>query len=236
MNLQIPNIVFPIITLTIATVIALYSWRRSRTVAIVALIWAVISLFTARIPFFQNPDQWTDGDLLGFMAFGSFVMIPVVLCFVVLWQSSAFQQFMNNTPSWVLTATQVYRLTGAGFLLLYLQGLLPTEIGLVNGVLDIVVGVTALPVAWTLARGFPWSRNLAIVWNIVGIFDLASAFTVVTLSIFGLIDLVPAPARMGLYPLSIISVYQVAIAIFIHIYLLRRLIYTEPASFGQSNA
>ena len=229
------DILFPTITLTIATVISLYSWRRSRTVAVVALVWAVISLFTSRIPFFQNPDQWTDGDWLGFMAFGSFVMVPIVLGFVALWRSSAFRQFMNDTPSWVLTATQVYRLTGAGFLLLYLQDLLPAEIGLVNGVLDIVVGVTAIPVAWTLARGFKGSRNLAIAWNLVGMFDLASAFTVVTLSIFGLIDIIPAPARMGLYPLSIISVYQVAIAIFIHIYLLRRLIYTEPASLAGAN-
>lgn len=118
MNLQIPSVVFPIIMLTIATVIALYSWRRSRTVAIVAVVWAVLSLFTARIPFFQNPDQWTDGDLLGFMTFGSVVMIPVILFFIVLWRSSSFQQFMKDTPTWVLTATQVYRLAGASFLLL----------------------------------------------------------------------------------------------------------------------
>jgi len=102
-------------------------------------------------------------------------------------------------------------------------------------VLDIIVGVTALPVAWVLARGFSWSRNLAIVWNLVGILDLASAFTVVTLSIFGLLALDPAPTRMGLYPLSIVSIYQVAIAIFLHIYLLRRLIYTEPTSLEPSN-
>lgn len=236
MNEPIASIIFPAIALTIAIAIALYSWRRSQTVAIVAIVWAIISLFTARIPFFQNLDRWTDGDLLGFIAFGSILTIPVMLFLIALSRSQSFQQFMNDTPSWVLTATQVYRLTGASFLWLYLRDLLPAEVGLVSGVLDIIVGITALPVAWTLSRGFPWSRNLAIAWNFVGMFDLTSSFTVVTLSIFGLLALDPAPTRLGSYPLSIVSVYQVAIAIFIHIYLLRRLIYTEPTSFGQSNA
>ena len=227
MNPPTAHIVFPVITLTISAVIALYGWRRSRAVAIVAVTWAVVSLFTSRIPFFQEPDKWSEGDVLGFMAFGGLVMTPVVLGFVALWRSSTFQDFMEDTPSWVLTVTQTYRLTGAGFLLLYLEGSLPAEIGVVNGTLDIIVGVTAIPVAWTLARGFSWSRNLAIAWSLVGIFDLACAFTVVTLSLFGLIELVPAPSRMGLFPLSIVSIYQVSTAIFIHIYLFRRLLRSE---------
>ncbi|MEQ8672558.1 MAG: hypothetical protein RLP44_25195 [Aggregatilineales bacterium] len=236
MNDQTASIVLPAIALTIATAIALYSWRRSRMVAIVAVVWAIISLFTARIPFFQNLDRWTDGDIVGFIAFGTVLTIPIVLFFVALWRSSAFQHFMNETPTWVLTATQVYRLTGASFLLLYLRDLLPAEIGLVNGVLDIIVGLTALPVAWMLFRGIASSRNIAIAWNLLGVLDLASAFTVVTLSIFGLLELDPAPTRMGLYPLSLVSVYQVAIALCIHIYLLRRLLFADTGASRKSIA
>ncbi len=228
MNEQIANIIFPAIALSIALAIALYSWRRSRRVAIVAIGWAIISLFTARIPFFQHIDRWSDGDMIGFIGFGTVLTVPVVLFFVALSRSQLFQQFMSDTPSWVLAATQVYRLTGASFLLLYLRDLLPAEIGLVNGALDIIVGLTALPVAWALARGFPRSRSIAIAWNLAGIFDLASAFTVITLSILGLLQLEPAPTRMGLYPLSLVSVYQVAIAICIHMYFLRRLLRKPP--------
>jgi hypothetical protein len=191
-------------------------------------------LFTARIPFFQQVGRWSDGDLLGFMGFGTALMIPVALFFVALSRSQSFRQFMNDTPSWVLVSTQVYRLTGSSFLFLYLRGLLPAEIGLVNGVLDIVVGITALPVAWTLARGLPWSRNLAIAWNLVGLLDLASAFTVVTVSILGLLQVDPAPTTMGLYPLSLVSVYQVAIALCIHLYLARRLLLGHGESSVQT--
>lgn len=230
MNDPISSTIFEAIALAIAAGIALYSWRRSRTVAAVAIVWFIISLFTARIPFFQHADRWAEGDFLGFMAFGSVLMIPVALFFVALSRSKSFRQFMDHTPTWVLVSTQVYRLTGASFLLLYLRDLLPAEIGLVNGVLDIVVGVTALPIAWALARGFAQSRSLVIVWNVIGILDLAIAFAVVTISILGIVQLNPVPTRMGIYPLSLVSVYQVAIALCIHIYLFQRLLHRDSTS------
>ncbi len=235
MNQNIPNIIFPIIALTIATGIALYSWRRSRTVAIVAMGWAILSLFTARIPFFQTLDRWSDGDFLGFLAFNAVFATPLLLLLIGLRRSATFQKFMEDTPTWVLTATQIYRLTGTSFLILYVQGLLPAAIGLSNGLQDFIIGITALPLAWMLYRGFFWSRNWAIVWNLAGLFDLVSAVTVITLSISGLIELVPAPSRMGIYPLSLISLYQVVIAMFIHIYLLRRLLGSNMTASVQAS-
>ncbi len=223
MDSQIPDILFPIITLTIGSAIALYSWQRSRTVAIIAIAWAIASIALAQIPYVQSPDSWTEGDAFGFNVFNAIFAIPVIILVVASWRSKAFGKFMSDTPSWVLMATQIYRLSGATLLILYLEGLLPAEIGLSNGIQDIIIGLTALPVAWALYRGFSWSRNLAIVWNLVGLFDFVSAAMVISLSHFGIIDISPVPARMGLYPLSLITIYQVAVAFFIHLYLLQRL-------------
>lgn len=230
MDSPIPDIIFPIITLTIGTVIAAYSWQRSRIVAVIAMSWAILSLFTAQIPYFQNPDRWTEGDLLGYNAFNAVFTIPIIVLVIASWRSSEFRKFMNDTPVWVLTASQLYRLSGATLLLYYFQDLLPAEIGISNGVLDIIIGMTALPLAWALYRGFSWSRNFAIIWNFVGLFDFVAAAAVITLSFFGVIEISPVPARMGLYPLSLITVYQVAIAFFIHIHLLQRLFRNESST------
>lgn len=227
MTFQIPDVFFPIVTMTIAFALALYSWRRSRAVAIIIVSWAVLTLFTARIPYFQSPNSWSDGDAIGYYAFNAVYAIPVVLLLIASWRSAAFQKFMRETPTPVLTATQLYRLSGASLLILYLNGSIPAEIGLSSGILDIIIGLTALPMAWVLYRGFAWGRNAAIVWNIVGLLDFIIAATVITLSFEGLIDVSPIPSRMGLYPLSLITLFQVAVATFIHIILLRRLLQNE---------
>ncbi|MEO1165974.1 MAG: hypothetical protein AAFV98_19475 [Chloroflexota bacterium] len=224
MAFQIPNIFYPIVTLTIAFAIATYSWQRSRTVAIITIGWAILTLFTAQIPYFQSPDNWSDGDVNGYYLFNALFIIPVVLLCFATWRSASFSKFMQDTPSWVLTATQIYRLSGASLLILYLNGSMPAEIGLPNGIMDIIVGITALPLAWAIHRGFSWSRNLAIIWNIFGLLDFIIAATVISLSFEGLIDIAPSPTRMGRYPLSLITLYQVAIAAFIHMYLLQRLL------------
>lgn len=221
--MPIPDIFFPIVALTIGIVFAAYSWRRSKIVALFVLGWAILSLFIARIPFFADPNAWSEGDIIGYNTFNALFLIPVIGLVIASWRSAHFQQFMSATPTWILTATQLYRLSGGTLLILYMQGLIPAEIGLFSGVMDIIIGALALPLAWTLYKSFSWSRKVAIVWNIVGLLDFVGAATVITVSFFGLMEISPVPARMGIYPLSLITIYQVAIATFIHIYLLNRL-------------
>ncbi|MEM6530945.1 MAG: hypothetical protein AAF653_21790, partial [Chloroflexota bacterium] len=225
---------FTVIALTIAVVIAAYSWRRLPVLSVIMVGWAVLSLLMARIPFFQNAED-PSGDAIGFIAFNVASLLPIICLFVASRRSAAFKQFLAETPTWVLTVTQLYRISGASLLVYYSQGLLPAEIGVSNAVQDIFIGVTALPVAWALYRGFSWSRNLAIIWNIVGLFDFVSAAAVLSLSNMGAIELSPAPTLMGMYPLSLITLYQVAIAIFIHIYLLQRLFGNPTGTTVQAN-
>lgn len=224
MDTQIPDLAFIATTLTIGCILAIYSWQRSKIIAIVILSWAILSLFTAQIPFFQNSDSWTDRDAIGYYAFNAMFLIPVIVLLVLAWRSTTFKSFMSETPTWVLTATQLYRLSGSSLIFLYLQGVIPVEIGLPNGIMDILIGLTALPLAWVLYRGYVWGRNTAIIWNVIGLLDFIIAATVISLSFEGLITVSPVPVRMGLYPLSLITIYQVAIAAFIHIYLLQRLL------------
>ncbi|MEO0563702.1 MAG: hypothetical protein AAF125_16470 [Chloroflexota bacterium] len=235
MNASIPDVFFPIVTMTIATVIAAYSWRRSRTIAMILFGWGVVSLFTARIPYFESVESWTDGESLGPLVFNAVSSIPIILLFIAAWRSPAFKRFMRNTPSWVLTATQLYRLAGGVLLVLYLDGILPAEIGITNGVMDIIVGLTAIPMAWALYRGLSWSRNVAIAWNVFGLLDFVAAGVILSLSQSGELVLSPSPAQMGMYPLTLITVYQVAIATFIHFFLLGRLFRTDVSPVHSEN-
>jgi len=224
MDFQIPDLFFPIVALTIAGAIALYSWNRSRVVALVSIGWAILSLFTSQIP--QNMND----PIMSYLAFNTIFGLPIILLLIASYRSKTFMTFLAGTPVWVLTATQIYRLSGGSLLILYLSAQLPAEIGLSNGVQDIVIGLTALPLAWLLYHGFQWSRNLAIVWNFLGLVDFISAAVIISLVTFGAIHLSPEPTQMGMYPLALISVYQVPIAFFLHIHLLIRLLRTDEES------
>ncbi|MEM7337805.1 MAG: hypothetical protein AAF467_04095 [Actinomycetota bacterium] len=228
-----PDIVFPIITLSIGAAIAGYAWRRSRTVALVTLGWAVLSLATARIDYFETVGTWSEGDEAGSTLFNIVGGVPVVLLVLAWWRLPAFRSFVMGTPSWVFALSQVYRVTGISLLFLYADDLLPAEIGVTNAVMDVVIGLTAPLVAVALHRGVAWARAGAIAWNVFGLADFVIAGAFISLSLRGVIELSPAPSQMGIYPVSLITVYQVAIAFFVHIVLLWRLVRRPHAAADQ---
>lgn len=221
---------------TMAFLIALaaisYSWVRYRPFAYVTIVWFLVALVVAQIPFFQNEQTWMAGDGKGFIAFGTALMVPVVGLLLAWQKSSAFRAFLEEIPTWLLVSTQVYRMAGIFFLLAWLQGTLPWQIGLVNGVLDVAVATGAVLVA-TLVYKYGKRANAAVlVWCGLGLLDFALAFTVVGLSFLGMISIAPAPASMGMPPLTLISIFQVPLAMFIHIYLIARI----RKSSGQENS
>jgi hypothetical protein len=46
---------------------------------------------------------------------------------------------------------------------------IPTRVG------DILVGVTAIPFAYFLWKGFSWSKYALVIWSVLGITDLVNA-------------------------------------------------------------
>ncbi|WP_373520839.1 hypothetical protein [Aquiflexum sp.] len=115
------------------------------------------------------------------------------------------------------------RFAGIFFLVFYFKEKLPFEIGVVNGLLDIIVAVTAIILALMVYKTGNKFNKLVLAWYGLGLLDFTSAFTVVGLSFFGLISVSPALTPMGLPPLTLISIFQVPIAMFIHIYLINRI-------------
>jgi hypothetical protein len=110
------------------------------------------------------------------------VAAPVLIGLIGLMSSRRVAAAVDAAPIGWLIALQVYRLIGGNFILLWLSGAIPGVFALPVGIGDVLVGLTAIPVALYLASGRAAGVPLAIAWNIFGILDLVDALTLGFLS------------------------------------------------------
>jgi hypothetical protein len=80
----------------------------------------------------------------------------------------------NNIIS-VLISVHTVRVVGISFVIGISLGILSPIFGYTAGIGDILIGVTALPVAYFFRRGHRFAANASIVWNIFGSIDLVAA-------------------------------------------------------------
>lgn len=140
----------------------------------------------------------------------------------------AFRMMLDAVPPPWLIGIQIYRILGIVFLTLYAQRLLPAEFALPAGYGDIAVGVAALPVAIWYAKHGPYARELAIAWNFMGIADLIIALTTGFFTSPSIIQIFAHEAPNELitaYPLVMITIFAVPLAMLLHIFSLRTLWY-----------
>jgi|AntRauMFilla1563_2_1112583.scaffolds.fasta_scaffold03923_3 hypothetical protein len=211
-----------VMALLVATAIVIYSWNKFRLLSYTMAAWFVLAVGLAQIPYFEVAGSWQPGDLQGFAIFSNLLSVPLIILLVAWKKSTAFRNFLDATPTWILVSTQVYRLVGLVFLIYYLQGKLAFEVGFTSGIMDVLTAISAIIVAWLVYHKPAREKTLVLAWCIFGLVDFASAFTITGLSLFGIIQLVPEPSDLGMPPLTIISIFQVPLAIFIHIYLIAR--------------
>ena len=215
-------ILVTIVALLVAIAVSIYSWNKLRPLSYLMITWFILFVGLAQIPYFEVAGAWQPGDIMGFAVFGNLLSIPIIILLLAWKKSAAFNNFMDATPTWLLVSTQVYRIVGLVFLIYYFQGKLAFEVGFTSGLMDILVAISAVIVAWLVYHKPSREKSLVLAWSIFGLLDFASAFTITGLSLFGLIQLVPEPSDLGMPPLTIISIFQVPLAIFIHIYLIAR--------------
>jgi len=207
----------------IALAVAAYSWRRMRVVSLGVMAWCAAAWALSLRGFFQDSREWHTADIPGFLLFGTLMPVPLMV-FALGWhRSPTFRGFVEAIPLPTLIGTQAYRLAGVVFLWMYAEGLMPPEIGVVTGCADVFVGITAIPLAWAVAKHIGGVRWLAIGWNLLGIADFLISVSMVSLSFIGALALQPAPVRIGLHPLALISLFQLPLSIALHLLALRRL-------------
>jgi hypothetical protein len=207
----------------IALAVAAYSWRRMRVVSLGVMAWCAAAWVLSLHGFFKDSRGWHTADIPGFLLFGTLMTLPLTVFAIGWYRSPTFRGFLQAIPLPTLIGTQAYRLAGVVFLWMYAEGLMPPEIGIVTGCADAFIGITAIPLAWAVAKHIGGVRWLAIGWNLFGIADFLISVSMVSLSFIGVLALQPAPVRIGLHPLALISLFQLPLSIVIHLLALRRL-------------
>src|ERR687888_1154452 len=87
------------------------------------------------------------------------------------------KQMQYNKTTSILIAIHTYRIGGIAFLWGMTQGMLDPAFAIPAGVGDILIGVTAIPFAIFLWKGYSWSKYAVVVWSVLGIADLVNAVT-----------------------------------------------------------
>jgi hypothetical protein len=143
-------------------------------------------------------------------------------------EGSKQTQYNNKTTS-LLVAVHTWRILGIAFLWGVSQGILHPAFGIPAGVGDILIGVTAIPFAYFLMKGFSWSKYALVVWNVLGIADLVMAVSLglITSPGFGI-------STMTTFPWVLVPTVGVPLALMLHGITLYRLRNIESLSLSLS--
>ena len=159
-----------------------------------------------------------------------FALIPLLIGGALFTASPTFRRTIGRTPTEWLVGVQAYRLEGSVFLIGYSQGLFPGVFALPAGWGDVLIGLTAPIVAWLLWKRHPWSRRIAVLWNIAGIIDLVLAVTLGVLSApgpFQRLSLGTPNTVISTYPFILIPTVLVPLSILLHVFSLQNLRYVK---------
>jgi hypothetical protein len=132
------------------------------------------------------------------------------------------KQLQYNRLTSLLIAVHTWRIGGIAFLWGMTQGLLDPAFAIPAGVGDILIGVTAIPFAIFLWKGYSWSKNALVVWSVLGIADLVNA---VTLGVITNPDF--RTSTMATFPWILVPTVAVPSALVLHgivLYRLRNLV------------
>ncbi len=160
--------------------------------------------------------------------FGILIPIAIGILFFLRWPS--FRRVIEAIPQQWLVGLQLYRTEGIIFLALYSIGSLPAAFAIPAGVGDVLVGLFAPLVAFAYLRKWPNANTLLRIWNLLGIADLVTAITTGFLtspSPLQVLALDKPNHLISQYPLVMIPVFLVPLAILLHLASLQKLRLSE---------
>lgn len=144
------------------------SAERVRTLVIVTVplaLWLLAVSVLARAGAFRAPLAVTAG-----------VLLPPAVGLLLLTRLPHLPQLLDATPRSWLIGFMVVRLVGGVFLAVWASGeVAKPQFNVWAGSLDVMIGATALPLAWWVAAGSAIAVATAVVWNLVGLLDFAGA-------------------------------------------------------------
>lgn len=189
------------------------------SIATLLIVWFVAELVPAWLGFFQGA-----GSSIPTIQFG--MLIPPVIVAALFWRLPLLRRVIEAMPQKWIAGVQFYRVMGVIFLVLYAAGKLPGVFALPAAIGDFLTGLFAPIVGAAYARNPQATAGRLRAWNLFGIADLIVAVSIGFLSS-------PSPLQMlsldrpneliSAFPLVIIPVFLVPLAILLHLTSLRKL-------------
>lgn len=163
---------------------------------------------------------------IGTPGVGLAVVAPIVLMWIGLMRVPALRAALNEAPLWVLAGVNAGRILGVSFLILYSAGQLPAPFAPLAGWGDIIVGLTAVPVAWMASQKLTGWRPVLLAWNTLGLADFINAVTLAALSSPGPLRQIfgrPDASLMSTLPWLLIPGFLVPLLAITHLAIFYRL-------------
>ncbi|MGD9534495.1 MAG: hypothetical protein AB7V56_12100 [Candidatus Nitrosocosmicus sp.] len=132
------------------------------------------------------------------------------------------KQINYNNITAILITIQTWRIIGIAILWGVSIEILHPAFGIPAGVGDILVGITAIPFAYFISKGYAWSKYAVIVWSVLGIADLVMAVSLGTI-----IASITGTSTMNTFPWILLPTVGVPLALILHLITLYRLRNTE---------
>ena len=213
-------------TIGASIVVAFLSFALARTLPGRLTVAGVLAAWFALVLAIGATGALDPARGLGVPGLGLTVALPVAALAGAFFTLSPIRDAMLAIPLPALVAVNALRVLGVIFVILHAAGELPAPFAPSAGWGDIFVGVTALPVAWSMLRFGARARPLALLWNTIGIADLINAVALGALSAPGPLQVFAGPptsAAMTTLPLLMIPGFLVPSLMFIHIVVFYRL-------------
>ena len=190
--------------------------RISSSVGLGLIAWYAGVFFLGRHGFF--------GFTVATIPFIAFGFVASFILGQWLYRHQSLKQAFATIPIPWAIGVQIFRLMGYGFLTFYSLGLIPGEFALPTGWGDVFIGLTAIPVALIYAK---WqTKSLAVIWNYLGIADLALALTLGLSTYPRPIQVIPSTpdnTLIALFPLVMVPLLAVPVSIVLHLLTLRKI-------------
>jgi hypothetical protein len=158
---------------------------------------------------------------------GVAVVLPLAVMSYLGVRTGGVREAFGAIPLPVLIAIHTLRLLGVFLVLLFWGGRLPTPFGPAAGWGDVLVGATAIPVAYMAATRAPAWRSVTLVWNALGLLDLADAIALGVASSpgipFGFGHQAASSNLMTMLPWILIPCFNVPLLAHLHVLIFQRL-------------
>jgi hypothetical protein len=152
--------------------------------------------------------------------------LPMLLFVVWYLRRGSLWSFAQTLDLRLIISLHVWRLLGIVFLIDYFQGQLPGGFALPAGIGDIIVALTAVPLALAISHKTHGVEKWFLAWNIFGLLDLITAVGSGILhspSSFGILaGAGPTTLMMSQFPLSMVPTFFVPLFILLHLLALAR--------------